>query len=95
MEQVHEAGGRTAIWGAGSKGVAFLTALGDLVDVAVDINPHKRNMHMAGTGHRIVAPEDLPEQRPALIVAMNPVYLDEIHGDLTRLGLDATDLRSV
>ena len=56
-----EAGARVAIWGAGSKGVAFLTTLGlnDEVAYAVDINPHKQGMFMPGTGHPVVGPDSL------------------------------------
>jgi threonine dehydrogenase-like Zn-dependent dehydrogenase len=87
---VRAAGGRAVIWGAGSKGVAFLSALGDrgLVDAAVDINPFKRGMFMAGTGHCIVAPEQLKAAPPDLVVAMNPVYRNEITATLRSLDLD-------
>lgn len=82
--------GRTVIWGSGSKGVAFLAALGDraeYVDAAVDINPYKHGMYMAGTGHRIVPPADLAEHPPDLVIAMNPAYRDEIAADLDKLGV--------
>lgn len=84
---------RTAIWGSGSKGVAFLSALGDrspLIGCAVDINPHKHGKFMAGTGHAIVPPTYLQEYRPELVVAMNPVYVDEIQQDLDRMGVAST-----
>jgi SAM-dependent methyltransferase len=86
-------GGSTAIWGSGSKGVAFLAALGDdaaSIGCAVDINPFKHGKFMAGTGHPIVAPSHLRSYQPELVVAMNPVYLDEIQGDL-----DALDVTTV
>jgi SAM-dependent methyltransferase len=84
-------GGKAVIWGSGSKGVSFLTNLGvgDAVQYAVDINPHKHGRFMAGTGHRIVGPEFLTELRPDLVIAMNPIYLDEIGRDLKRLGVEA------
>ena len=44
---------------------------------------------MAGTGHEIVAPEFLREYQPDLVVAMNPIYLDEIQADLDELGVGA------
>jgi SAM-dependent methyltransferase len=79
------------IWGAGSKGVAFLTTLGTGagIELAVDVNPHKQDMFLAGSGVEVVAPERLRERRPELVVAMNPVYLDEIGSTLSELGLDA------
>lgn len=69
------------VWGAGSKGTAFLAALdedAEAVSRVVDINPNLAGAFIAGTGHPIVPPSDL-EKRPAdLVVVMNPVYLDEI-----------------
>lgn len=78
----------TAIWGAGSKGVSFLSIVGEGVHAAVDINPHKRGMFMAGTGHAIIAPEDLAEIEPDLVIAMNPIYLNEISNSLDELGIE-------
>jgi hypothetical protein len=82
-------GARVVIWGAGSKGVAYLTALGltDEIECAVDINPHKAGKFMAGTGHRIVLPEALVEIRPDVVVVMNPIYCEEIAATLDGLGL--------
>jgi hypothetical protein len=79
------------IWGAGSKGVAFLTTLGAdaEIDLAVDVNPHKQDKYLAGSGVEVVAPTRLREYRPELVVAMNPVYLDEIGATLSELGVDA------
>ncbi len=84
-------GGRAVVWGAGSKAVAFLTTLGieEEIDVAVDINPFKQDMFVAGTGHEVVAPERLVDVRPDLVVAMNAIYVDEIRDRLHALGLSA------
>jgi hypothetical protein len=84
-------GERCVIWGAGSKGVGFLSTLefSDEVACAVDVNPAKHGMFMPGTGHEIVAPAQLREIRPSLVVVMNPVYVDEIRHDLGQLGVDA------
>jgi SAM-dependent methyltransferase len=86
-----DAGRRTVIWGAGSKGVSFLTTLGiaDEIEYAVDVNPYKHGKYMAGTGQRIVAPELLRDDAPDLVVAMNPIYLDEIGTQLASLGVSA------
>jgi SAM-dependent methyltransferase len=85
------AGRRVIVWGSGSKGVAFLTTLGleDEVAEVVDINPHKQGKFMAGTGHPIVAPEALTERPPDVVIAMNPVYGEEIRRSLRDLGIDA------
>ncbi|MCZ7525029.1 MAG: class I SAM-dependent methyltransferase [Acidimicrobiia bacterium] len=91
VERVRSRGGRTVIWGAGSKGVAFLTTLDlrDEVELAVDVNPFKQGMFMAGTGQQVVAPSALASYRPDLVVAMNAVYRDEIARELAALGVDA------
>ena len=92
LAALKDGGKRAVIWGAGSKGVSFLTNTdaADGIDVAIDINPHKHGMYMAGTGHRIVAPEYLVSHRPDKVIVMNPVYVDEVRRDLQALGL-ATD----
>jgi hypothetical protein len=79
------------IWGAGSKGVGFLSALGldGEIACAVDVNPAKHGMFMPGTGHEIVPPEALVDVRPNLVVVMNPAYVEEIRADLDRLGVAA------
>jgi hypothetical protein len=84
-------GKRAVIWGGGSKGVAFLTALGSAapVEYAVDINPFKADKFLAGGGQRVVAPEFLREYQPGVVIVMNPIYRDEIQGDLNRLGVSA------
>jgi len=87
----HAAAGETAVvWGASSKGVAFLATAGEHVAAAVDINPHKVGTFVAGTGHRIVSPDELRRLRPSLVVAMNPIYRTEIQTELDRLGVSAT-----
>lgn len=91
IRDVARDGRPTALWGAGSKAVAFLSALGPEpgVDVAVDINPHKAGMHLPGSGLPVIGPDALPAHDPGLVIAMNPVYVDEIGAALSRLGVDA------
>ncbi|MDD9940064.1 MAG: class I SAM-dependent methyltransferase [Myxococcales bacterium] len=86
---MHERGKRVVIWGAGSKGVSFLTTLGlrDEVAYAVDINPHRAGLFMAGTGQEIVSPNALTELRPDVVIIMNPMYREEIETQLSELGL--------
>ncbi len=83
-----------ALWGSGSKAVAFLSSLGVTteIDHVIDINPHRCGHFMAGTGHPIVAPAQLKELRPDLIIAMNAVYRDEIVKELDEMGLKPTVL---
>jgi len=86
-----ERGKRVAVWGSGSKGVAYLTTLGlrDEVEYVVDINPYKQGRFMAGTGHEIVGPDRLAESPPDVVIVMNPIYRDEIRRQLTEEGIDA------
>jgi SAM-dependent methyltransferase len=91
LEGNASAGRKTVIWGAGSKGVSYLTTLAkdEAIEYAVDINPFKHGMYMAGTGQQIVGPDFLTEYKPDLVVAMNDIYLDEIRAELDRIGVDA------
>jgi hypothetical protein len=89
LADIAASGGKSVIWGASSKGVSFLVAAGEHVEAAVDINPHKHGTFMAGTGHRVVSPQEVVDIAPELVVVMNPIYLDEIKSDLNRLGVNA------
>jgi SAM-dependent methyltransferase len=82
---------RVALWGSGSKGVAFLTTLGLDREIAcvVDVNPHRQGRFMPGTGHPIVAPSHLIDNPPTHVVAMNPAYREEIRASLRDLGVVA------
>lgn len=84
-------GKRVVIWGGGSKGVAFLTALknNDVIAYAVDINPNKHGTYMAGTGHEIVGPATMASYQPHVIIVMNPIYCTEIRQTLDKLGVGA------
>ena len=82
-------GKKVVIWGASSKGVAFLTSLrsGDSVRYAVDINPYKQGRFLPGAGQEIVGPAFLEDYHPDLVVVMNSIYLEEIRSDLAKIGL--------
>jgi len=84
-------GETVVLWGAGSKAVGFLATLGPAaaVDHVVDINPHKQGSFLAATGQEVIAPEALVDLRPHLVVAMNPVYRDEIGAQLASLRVRA------
>ncbi|MCB9897838.1 MAG: methyltransferase domain-containing protein [Planctomycetes bacterium] len=83
------AGRKVAIWGSGSKAVAFLTTLGlgDEIAAMVDVNPHKQGKFMPGTGHEVLAPERLVDVRPDDVIVMNAIYTEEIRAHLQRMGL--------
>lgn len=82
-------GQRVALWGGGSKAVAFLTTNGltDEVAQVIDINPFKQGRFLPGSGHRVDAPESLRDTPPHTVIVMNPIYLDEIRAQLAEMGL--------
>lgn len=85
------AGRRPVLWGAGSKCVALMTTagIGGDIEYVVDINPHKAGKFLPGTGHPVVMPGVLRDYNPGVVLAMNPVYVDEIRGTIAGLGLSA------
>lgn len=92
LKRIVDEGMKAVIWGAGSKGVAFLTKLNvttDIIQYAVDINPYKRGTFMAGTGQEIVTPDFLQSFKPDIVIAMNPIYRNEIQVELDKLGVSA------
>ncbi|MEX0801670.1 MAG: class I SAM-dependent methyltransferase [Dehalococcoidia bacterium] len=91
LDAIRRSGRRPVIWGSGSKAVAFLNAFGirDEIECVVDINPHKHGMYLAGSGHRIAAPESLIDYRPDVVIVMNPVYCDEIGRQLREMNVSA------
>jgi SAM-dependent methyltransferase len=84
-------GQRVVLWGALSKAVSFLTTLGlgSAIEYVVDINVYRQGKFMPGTGQQIVAPAFLVDYRPDLVIAMNPIYLDEIQRDLDSMAVGA------
>jgi nucleoside-diphosphate-sugar epimerase/SAM-dependent methyltransferase len=80
LQQWHGAG-PVVLWGAGAKGVTFCN-LADpecqRLACVVDVNPAKQGKFVAGTGHRIISPEELTAHRPAAVLVLNPNYLPEI-----------------
>jgi 2-polyprenyl-3-methyl-5-hydroxy-6-metoxy-1,4-benzoquinol methylase len=82
-------GRKVVVWGAGSKGVTFLNLLKtlDRIDYVIDINPRKQGRYIPGSGQEVVAPGFLSDLRPDIVIAMNPVYLEEISQQVTSLNL--------
>lgn len=91
--QARLAGVRSAVvWGAGTKGMAFLNLVGDaagVVSAVIDVNPGKQGCFVPGTGHEILAPDAVAELRPELVIVANGLYRDEVAGTLARLGCGA------
>jgi SAM-dependent methyltransferase len=87
-------GGRAAIWGGGSKAVAFLASLDGIPLTVVDINPHKQGKYLPGSGVMVQSPSALTTDPPDVVVVMNPIYRDEITAQLDALGV-AADVSTV
>jgi hypothetical protein len=91
IAQLAEDGGRPVLWGAGSRGVQFLT----LVDrdrrlaAVVDVNPRKWGRYLPVTGHQVQAPTTLGDIDPTVVVITNPSYRTEIAAELKRMGVTA------
>jgi SAM-dependent methyltransferase len=90
VQTISRNGQRAVIWGSSSKCVAFLKTIDvkDEIEFIVDINTYRQGKYLPGSGKLIVAPDFLKEYRPDVVIAMNPIYLDEIRADLNRLGLN-------
>jgi hypothetical protein len=84
-------GARPVLWGAGSRGVQFLTFADSDRQLAavVDVNPRKWGRYLPVTAHRVDPPRTLTELRPEAVIITNPSYRTEIAEELRRLGVDA------
>ncbi len=89
LQELREQGRTVVVWGAGSKGVTFLNALGanDLIRYVVDLNPRKQGRFIAGTGQEIVPPEFLQGGAVDCVILMNPIYEKEVRERLRSLDL--------
>jgi hypothetical protein len=84
-------GARPVLWGAGSRGVQFLTfADADKrLAAVVDVNPRKWGRYLPVTAHQVQGPEILTELKPQAVIITNPSYRTEIADQLTALGVEA------
>lgn len=89
LEAWADEGRRIALWGIGSKGTAFLNAVGGpFVDVLVDANVRKHGRFIPVVGRPVHPPSILSQEPPDTVLVSNPLYLDEIRAELEDLGLD-------
>lgn len=91
LAALHHAGKRVAVWGAGSKCVAFLSTLEceHAVNAVIDINPNQQGKYLPGSGKRIMPPDALRSRHPDVVLIMNPVYRDEIARQLESMEVRA------
>lgn len=80
---------RVAFWGAGGKGVTFLNVCpgASMIDVVAEINPAKHGKYIPGSGHKIVAPEELLKCGTDAIIISNALYEKEIREQAQAIGL--------
>jgi SAM-dependent methyltransferase len=80
-----------AIWGSGSKCVAFLTTVGIDEEIAfvTDVNPYRHGKFLVGTGKEIVPPSTFQREAPDEIIVMNPIYRDEVAAMLANMGVES------
>jgi hypothetical protein len=85
----HLKGRKSVVWGAGARATSFFNILdiNDEIGAAVDINPAKQGAFIPGTGQPVLAPDELTELQPDVIIVINPLYLSEIENTLEELGL--------
>jgi 2-polyprenyl-3-methyl-5-hydroxy-6-metoxy-1,4-benzoquinol methylase len=83
---------RVAVWGAGAKGVTFANLVdpdATGVHCFIEVNPAKQGKYIPGTGHRIIGPQQIEEERLGTILVLNPNYLEEMQQYLTAAGSSA------
>lgn len=88
VREVVDRGRSVAVWGGGSKAVAFISSIGVPNLTVVDINPHKQGKWLPGVGVEVQSPQVLTGVDPELVIPMNPIYTAEITADLHTMGLD-------
>jgi len=89
--------GKTAIWGAGAKGVTFVNLIDPeckLIDCVIDLNNKKQGKFIAGTGHPIVNYKDIQSREIKSVVLMNPNYFDETSQLIEKSNLDINLIQS-
>lgn len=91
LKEFKAAGKKVILWGAGVKGVNFLNMLklGDEIQHVVDSDWRKRDLYVAGTGHRIVSPGLLRSLHPDTIIIVNPRYETDIRQHVSAMDMTA------
>lgn len=89
IDRLVDQGARPVLWGAGSRGVQWLTAADPhrRLTAVVDVNPAKWGRYLPMTGHRVDEPASLRGSGTQAVVITNPVYREEIARGLADLDL--------
>lgn len=91
LEALRADGRRAVVWGAGARGISFVSLLDTdgVVPYVVDVNPKRQGLYLPRTAHRVEPPEHLLADPPDLVVVSNPTYADEIRAQARSLGVRA------
>jgi len=89
LDELSQTNTTAVVWGGGSKGVTFLNVLKpcNAISYVIDVNPHKCDKFIAGTGQQIKRPDYLKVQLPQKVVVMNPEYKKEIEAIIKEIGV--------
>jgi hypothetical protein len=89
FDEARRSGRRVVAWGAGSKAVALLSAVpaAEIIQQVVDVDPRKHGRYLPGSGCAVIAPTELVELQPDLVMVMNPMYEGEITSQLRQMGV--------
>ena len=87
-------GRRIALWGVGAKGATFLGRIpgAERVLCGVDVNARKHGRYVSGSGHPIVAPQDLAGLGVDVVIVLNPAYVGEVRAAAEAVGLQGIEV---
>jgi SAM-dependent methyltransferase len=82
-------GKRVVLWAAGMRAISLLgnVPASAIVEFVVDVNPQRQGRYLPKTGQKVIAPQELHEIRPDVVIATNPNYAGEIFTQLQDLGI--------
>ena len=80
---------RMVLWGAGGKAATFLNSIpaARFIRNVVDVNPTRQGRFVAGSAQMVVAPRDLIDISPDIVIVSNPTYREEIRAMLRQLNV--------
>jgi len=84
------AGKDVVLWGSGGKGINFLNTVpgAERIGRVVDVNPARQGRYLPRAGQRIIAPVELIDAPPSVVLISNRLWHDEIAGTIAELTLD-------
>jgi len=78
--------GGVYLWGAAAKGVMCANLLDKVhIDGFIDRNPYKQKKFIPGTGHRVLAPDEISFDSVKTVLVENEVYFSEIQEELRQI----------